>query len=102
MTTPDNTICWSLVVQLSESEARELQFNNAEWGPESIDAMYKDFENELCPFGGTMGDIMKYTPKDMISKVFLEEKNFTTWYGGRTVLLGDGKSSDCSIDRSNR
>ncbi|KAF9365957.1 hypothetical protein BGX34_007316 [Mortierella sp. NVP85] len=70
--------------------ARERQFSNAEWGPESIDAMYKEFENDRCPFGGTMGDIMKYTPKDMISKVFLEEKNFTTWYGGRTVLLGDG------------
>lgn len=28
----------------------------------------------------------------MMSKVMLEETVFDTWYGGRTVLLGDGKS----------
>lgn len=39
-----------------------------------------------------MADVMKATPKDQISKVFLEEKLFKTWYDGRTVLLGDGKS----------
>jgi hypothetical protein len=54
--------------------------------------MYKEYENLLCPWGGTMADVMKDTPKDQISKVFLEEKLFKTWYDGRTVLLGDGKS----------
>ncbi|KAI9235459.1 MAG: hypothetical protein BYD32DRAFT_463423 [Podila humilis] len=29
------------------------------------------------------------TPKDRICKVMLEEKVFTTWHSGRTVLLGD-------------
>ncbi|KAF9004134.1 hypothetical protein BGZ52_009220, partial [Haplosporangium bisporale] len=37
----------------------------------------------------TLGDLIDRTPKDLISKVMLEEKVFDTWYGGRTVLLGD-------------
>lgn len=40
----------------------------------------------------TMGNIIDRTPKDQISKVMLEEKIFSTWHGGRTVLLGDGKA----------
>lgn len=38
-----------------------------------------------------MGEIMDDTPKELISKVFLEEKVFKTWYHGRTVLIGDGR-----------
>lgn len=68
-----------------------MMFRNSEWGPESNEAMYKEFENFPAPWGGTMGEIMKDTPKDRISKVFLEEKLFKTWYDGQTVLLGDGK-----------
>ncbi|KAI8345674.1 hypothetical protein B0O80DRAFT_267847 [Mortierella sp. GBAus27b] len=86
---PDNQVCWSLIVQLSESEAKSMQFRNSEWGPESIESMYKEFENLPCPWGGTMGEIMKDTPRERISKVFLEEKIFKTWYGGQTVLMGD-------------
>ncbi|KAI1293403.1 hypothetical protein EDD11_008426 [Mortierella claussenii] len=33
---------------------------------------------------------MGATPKDLISKVYVEEKMFETWYHGRTVLIGDG------------
>ncbi|KAI8602774.1 hypothetical protein EDD21DRAFT_370963 [Dissophora ornata] len=85
----DNQICWSLGVQLSESEAKELQFRNSEWSPESNDAMIKEYQDCPCPWGGTMGEIIEATPKDLISKVFLEEKFFKTWYHGRTVLIGD-------------
>ncbi|KAK3827971.1 MAG: hypothetical protein J3Q66DRAFT_6741 [Benniella sp.] len=86
---PDNQICWGLGVQLSESEAKALQFRNSEWGPESNDAMIKEFENELCPWGGTMGDLIRDTPPELISKVFLEDKLFKTWFHGRTALIGD-------------
>ncbi|KAG0308293.1 hypothetical protein BGZ97_000101 [Linnemannia gamsii] len=37
----------------------------------------------------TLGDLYDLTPKDLISKVMLEEKVFKTWHNGRTVLLGD-------------
>ncbi|KAG0198779.1 hypothetical protein BGX31_004471, partial [Mortierella sp. GBA43] len=89
VSTPGDQICWSLIRQLTEAEAHSLQFRNSEWGPESVDTMYKEYEDLLSPWGGTMGEMMKDTPKDCISKVFLEEKLFKTWYGGRTVLLGD-------------
>ncbi|KAI1311578.1 hypothetical protein EDD11_003353 [Mortierella claussenii] len=86
---PNNRVCWSLIIQLSKSEAKAQQFRNSEWGPESNEAMIKEFENAPCPWGGSMGDIVHSTPKDLISKVFLEEKVFKTWYHGRTVLIGD-------------
>lgn len=47
-----------------------------------------------CPWGGTIGEMIEDTPSHLISKVFLEEKNFKTWYNGRTVLIGDGKGND--------
>lgn len=36
-----------------------------------------------------MGDLIDKTPKELISKVMLEEKLLDSWYG-RTALLGDG------------
>jgi len=38
-----------------------------------------------------MGEMMNDTPKLQISKVYLKERVFKTWYHGRTVLIGDGK-----------
>lgn len=49
-------------------------------------AEVKDF---LTPFGGTMGELIAATPRDKISRVFLEDKLFETWHAGRTVLIGD-------------
>ncbi|KAI1311579.1 hypothetical protein EDD11_003354 [Mortierella claussenii] len=91
---PNNRICWSLITQLTEEEAKEQKFKNSEWSPESNDAMIKEFAAKACPWGtGTMGDIVARTPRDLISKVFLEEKLFKTWYSGRTVLIGDGQGA---------
>ncbi|KAG9071579.1 hypothetical protein KI688_005792 [Linnemannia hyalina] len=66
--------------------------NSGEWG--AIPALTMCDETKAFPIllNGemkTMGDIYDLTPKDMISKVMLEEKMFKTWYYGRTVLLGD-------------
>lgn len=44
------------------------------------------------PFGShTLGDLIDATPRETISRVFLEDKLFETWNQGRTVLIGDGK-----------
>jgi hypothetical protein len=40
-----------------------------------------------------MGDLIRDTPPDLISRVFLEDKVFKTWYHGRTILIGDGKKT---------
>ncbi|KAI7816454.1 hypothetical protein BC939DRAFT_469098, partial [Gamsiella multidivaricata] len=86
---PGNQICFMLSYQLSAAEAKDHAFRNSEWGPEANDAMLKEFYEEPCPWGGKMGDIFDATPKELISKVFLEEKLFKTWYHSRTVLIGD-------------
>ncbi|KAF9428222.1 hypothetical protein BGZ76_002017 [Entomortierella beljakovae] len=91
---PDGKIGWLLSVQLSEEDAKTQQFRNSEWGPESNESMLNEFADINLPWGGvgggtTLGDLFALTPKHLISKVFLEEKLFTTWYHGRTVLLGD-------------
>ncbi|KAF8970257.1 hypothetical protein BGZ46_010540 [Entomortierella lignicola] len=92
VTAPNNQICWGLQFQLSSSNAKEQLFRSSEWGPESIEATMKDFEDFPCALGGTMKDLFDATPKDLISKVFLEEKIFQTWHHGRSVLIGDGKA----------
>ncbi|KAF9169694.1 hypothetical protein BGX20_009951 [Mortierella sp. AD010] len=89
ITVPGNQICWGIQVQLPEYEAKEQHFRNSEWGPEAIDTMLKEFEDFPCAFGGTMKEIFDTTPRNLISKVFLEEKVFQTWYHGRSVLIGD-------------
>ncbi|KFH66083.1 hypothetical protein MVEG_08184 [Podila verticillata NRRL 6337] len=88
-----NTLCW-FVIQILDEKKSKGGSSNSEWGPGAAEAMC----NEVRDFklhGGkdgkvlTMGDMIDRTPKGMISKVMLEEKLFDTWYGGRTVLIGD-------------
>ncbi|KAF9897715.1 hypothetical protein BX616_005105 [Lobosporangium transversale] len=86
---PNNQICWAMSVQLGDSKLKGQQFRNSEWGPEANESMIKEFQDFPTPWGGKMGDIIEATPKHLISKVFLEEKVFKTWYHGRIALLGD-------------
>ncbi|KAF8949793.1 hypothetical protein BGZ52_004740, partial [Haplosporangium bisporale] len=67
-------------------------FRNSEWGPEAAEQMCKEVAHLPIPGGNgklTMKDLIDRTPKDLISKVMLEEKLFKTWHHRRTVLLGD-------------
>ena len=50
----------------------------------------KDFR---VPCGGTLGGLINSTPKEQMSKVFLEDRLYETWNYGHTVLIGDGKQS---------
>ncbi|KAF9183701.1 hypothetical protein BGZ51_003850 [Haplosporangium sp. Z 767] len=94
ITIPNNKICWGVGIQLESATAsKDQQFRNSEWGPESIEAMIKEFHGSVCSLGGTMGDLIDATDRETISKVFLEEKFFETWYNGRTVLIGDGANN---------
>ncbi|KAG0211732.1 hypothetical protein BGX28_007494 [Mortierella sp. GBA30] len=86
---PDNSICWMVIELLDDVSGKESDnFRNSEWGPEAAEAM----SNQVRHFpisSGTLGDLIDATPKELTSKVMLEEKLFDTWYGGRTVLIGD-------------
>ncbi|KAF9084887.1 hypothetical protein BGX27_003687 [Mortierella sp. AM989] len=79
----------------SQSFEHSDAFRNSEWGSESsgsIDDDWRTFKLPIGVDGGyiTVGDLINWTPTDNVSKVMLEEKVYTTWYHGRTVLMGDG------------
>ncbi|KAG0042624.1 hypothetical protein BGZ83_000244 [Gryganskiella cystojenkinii] len=96
-TTKSNTICWMVLEFLNETtskeESQQEKVDNSEWGPQGIQSMCDAIRSFPISIGqgqsGTMGDLIDRTPKDLISKVMLEEKVFETWYSKRTVLLGD-------------
>jgi hypothetical protein len=48
----------------------------------------KEFE---CPYGGKVGDLIDISATETMHFHMTEERHCETWYGGRTVLLGDGK-----------
>ncbi|KAG0029272.1 hypothetical protein BGZ81_003979 [Podila clonocystis] len=95
MTTAQNSICWVLLQSLNKVSAKANDsFRASELGPEAAQAMCKEVRNFKIPGGRdskdlTLGVLIDKTPKELISKVMLEEKLFDTWHAGRTVLLGD-------------
>ena len=68
-------------------------FHNSEWGPEAAEAMCKEIATsdalEAKDRNLTLGDSIDKSSKRLISKVMREEKSFSIWHGGRTILLGD-------------
>ena len=89
-------MCWSVIHFLDkDSTKRHDSFRNSEWGPEAAEALAREVRDFKVPGGKdgkelTLAEYIDRTPSDLISKVMLEEIVFDTWYGGRTVLLGDG------------
>ncbi|KFH66063.1 hypothetical protein MVEG_08164 [Podila verticillata NRRL 6337] len=94
-TTKQNTVCWMVIQFLTKETSKENDsFRNSQWGPEAAEAMAKEVRDFKVPGGReghilTLGDYLDKTPKNLVSKVMLEEIVFDTWYGCRTVLIGD-------------
>jgi hypothetical protein len=81
-------------------EERFRHSDNSEWSPISAQVMCDETREFPIPGGNgslTIGDLYDRTPKNLISKVMLEEKMFETWYSGRVALLGDGKCVQSSV-----
>ncbi|KAF9309400.1 hypothetical protein BG003_009796 [Podila horticola] len=77
------------------SSKRNDAFRNSEWGPEEAEALAREVRSFKVPGGKdgqqlTLGVYIDETPRHLMSKVMLEEIVFDTWFGGRTVLIGDG------------
>ncbi|KAF9384438.1 hypothetical protein BGX21_001292 [Mortierella sp. AD011] len=93
---PGNRICWRVDVQLqSQSFSRSDAFKSSDWGSESSGLIEEDWRSFKLPLGPdnsyiTIGDLINSTESDNVTKVMLEEKLYTTWHHGRTVLMGDG------------
>lgn len=90
----DNIVCWS-VIQYLNKETSEINdsFRSTDWGSGLAEAMCREVQHFPIPGGNgklTLADLIVNTPRDQIAKVTLEEKVFESWYGGRTVLLGNG------------
>jgi hypothetical protein len=91
---------------LDEKTSKENDsFRSSEWGSEAAAAMCEDVKDFPVFSGGdkirTLQDLFDRTPKELISKVMLEEKVFDTWYNGRTVLIGDGMLlGNCRCEQS--
>ncbi|KAK3830611.1 MAG: hypothetical protein J3R72DRAFT_455830 [Linnemannia gamsii] len=98
-TTAQKTLCFMVIHHLSKTTskaAQEQRFrnnDNAEWGAHPAQTMCDETRNFPIELSDgkkrTLGDLYDLTPKELISKVMLEEKVFSTWYSGRVVLLGD-------------
>ncbi|KAF9124769.1 hypothetical protein BGW39_007924 [Mortierella sp. 14UC] len=85
-----NSIAWMVTEDLRKnSTAADRNFAFSEWDPDLARIMCDKVRHLPCPYGGTLGDLLDETPNEVISKVMLEDKYFTTWYHKRTVLLGD-------------
>ncbi|KAF9083136.1 hypothetical protein BGX23_011758 [Mortierella sp. AD031] len=89
-TVPGDRVCWNLIIQLTAKQSEEEQFRNSEWGPEANEALIKSVAHFKTPYG-TLGDLIGATPKDTVSRVFLEDMLYQTWHHKRTVLIGDGQ-----------
>ncbi|KAF8947877.1 hypothetical protein BGZ47_007545, partial [Haplosporangium gracile] len=67
--------------------------NSGEWGAAPAQTMCENTRNFPLQLDDrkkrTMRDLYDLTPKELISKVMLEEKVFKTWHHGRYVLMGD-------------
>ncbi|KAF8934650.1 hypothetical protein BGZ47_010268 [Haplosporangium gracile] len=86
----DNRIGWGVGVQVREGDhSKEDGSLRTAWGPGAAEALCEEIKDFRIPLGGTMGDLIRASPKDCIAKVLLEEKLFETWYHQRTVLMGD-------------
>ncbi|KAG0029855.1 hypothetical protein BGZ81_003345 [Podila clonocystis] len=94
-TTKQNTVCWMVIHFLDkDSHKRNDSFRNSEWGPEAAEALAREVRPFKVPGGKdgkvlTLGEYVDKTPPHLMSKVMLEEIVFDTWYGGRSVLMGD-------------
>ncbi|KAF9582726.1 hypothetical protein BGW38_010839 [Lunasporangiospora selenospora] len=88
VTVTDNRVSWGVVLQLETTDIQEARAT-CEWGEEGIRSMTNDVKDFKTTFGATLGEFIEQTPIETISKVFLEEKMFETWYHNRVVLIGD-------------
>ncbi|KAK3844058.1 MAG: hypothetical protein J3R72DRAFT_98130 [Linnemannia gamsii] len=88
-TVPNNRACWNIQLQLDSSKSKVEASQNSEWGADYNESMIKEVDEFRTPLGATMGELIRATPQDQISRIFLEEKLFDTWYHGRVVLIGD-------------
>ncbi|KAF9541973.1 hypothetical protein EC957_002533 [Mortierella hygrophila] len=70
-----NRLAWRVTYNLPTTQIRqEHHIRSSDWGPLQVEEMANACRDFVCPYGGTLAEIIDKTPKDRISKVLLEEK----------------------------
>ncbi|KAG0026811.1 hypothetical protein BGZ82_009287 [Podila clonocystis] len=94
--TKKNTICWMVNRTLTKRLCKDDSdtYYPTEWGLENPEEMCKEVRDLKVPGGKdgkvlTLGDYIDRTPTNMLAKLHWEERLYSTWYGVRTVLIGD-------------
>ncbi|KAG0210024.1 hypothetical protein BGX33_005166 [Mortierella sp. NVP41] len=66
----NNRIWWGLGVQVREGDhSKEDGGLTSAWGPEAAEALCEEIKDFKFPLGGTIGDLIKVTPKKTIARV---------------------------------
>ncbi|KAF9089798.1 hypothetical protein BGX27_002405 [Mortierella sp. AM989] len=86
----DNRIAWNITREASKTAIRQGEASKVNlWRPEELETMLEAVKNFECPYGGQIGDLIDITPPESMYLHMSEERFCETWYGGRTVLVGD-------------
>ncbi|KAF8932526.1 hypothetical protein EDD21DRAFT_364019 [Dissophora ornata] len=86
----DNRIAWDITREVSKTGIRQGEATKVHhWRPEDVEEMLEAVKNFECPYGGRIGDLIDTTSPESMYFHMTEERYCETWYGGRTVLVGD-------------
>ncbi|KAF9977688.1 hypothetical protein BGZ73_005198 [Actinomortierella ambigua] len=82
-------LAWSIRGHFLETQVQdESNFRFSEWGSESVDTLRKEIDPFKVSLGGTIGEMIEHSGTN-VSRIMIEEKLFTSWFDGRTALMGD-------------
>ncbi|KAF9428720.1 hypothetical protein BGZ94_001320 [Podila epigama] len=71
----NNKIGWMVTQDIRGKGTDEGRVSSSsEWGPDAAIDMCNRVRHLPCIYGGTLGDIIDSTPKELVSKVMLEDK----------------------------
>ncbi|KAG0349617.1 hypothetical protein BG004_000023 [Podila humilis] len=98
----DNRIAWDIIKDVPKTSLRQGESSKVyNWRPEDVEEMLNTVKDLDCPYGGQIGDLLETTPLENMFMHMSEERFCETWYGGRTVLLGDGKKRMNYVEETN-
>ncbi|KAF9978882.1 hypothetical protein BGZ73_008884 [Actinomortierella ambigua] len=86
-TTVENSVAFTVIQHMGSFVTRdEEKFKNSEWAAEGAEGMMDKVRDLPTAFGFPLGYLFDNTPKDVISKVMLEEKIYKTWHHGQGAV----------------
>ncbi|KAK3812270.1 MAG: hypothetical protein J3Q66DRAFT_349921 [Benniella sp.] len=86
----DNRIAWDITQEVTKTAIRQGEASTVyHWRPRDIEEAMDAVKGFECPYGGKVGDLIETSATESMFFHMTEERLCETWYGGRTVLLGD-------------